>query len=159
MIDDSLSGNASARPPQSPLKRKALKKSKALRKTLARDPLRRAAWLACREPWVRHWGKGAPVRTDLRGALNKLLKSGWSIQLLAACAYCFTDPRYDHVTRSGWRCAVYWADGGLLGCPVRLQISQRDVDAFNAKQHAVEAGGSNRLVFTDDSVATDSVPA
>lgn len=111
------------------------KKTKALRKTLARDPLYRAAWLACREPWIsKGWGEGAPVKIDLRVALNKLLKSGWSIQALETFANSWCDWRRDHLTRKPWRWAVYWADGEQRNALLGTQIAQRYLDTYNAKQ-------------------------
>jgi hypothetical protein len=121
------------------------KKTKALKKTLAHNPLYKAAWRACREPWVMGWGDGAPatpkralVTTDLRAALNKLLKSGWSMQALEAFAYSWSDGRHDHVTRAPWRWAVYWALGELKNGPLGTQISKRYLDAFNAEQRGVD---------------------
>lgn len=103
------------------------------------DPLYRAAWLACREPWVMNWGDGAPAKTDLRAALNKLLKSGWPMQALEAFAWSWSDGRHDHLTRKPWRWAVYWAYGDLNSGPRGSNMSKRYLDAFNAKQQQSSA--------------------
>lgn len=71
------------------------------------DPDHHAAWLACREPWE--------GEIDLRGILDDLLKSGWSIQSLKE--YAHKHWRYTgrpHVTRAAWRVAVKW-QGEALG--------------------------------------------
>jgi hypothetical protein len=77
-----------------------MKKAKA-----PNDPDYRAAWKACKEPWV-SW-----TTVDLRKKLKQLLRSGWSIQALKAYAYCnWRHKRCDHVTEGAWRWAVAFAD-------------------------------------------------
>lgn len=92
---------------------KARKKAKA-----PRDADYLAAWKACRKPWPAAWGFGQEV--DLRVLLDKLLKSGWSIQALKAYAYCvwrhvYGRDRYDHVTAFAWRYAVDFANADIGG--------------------------------------------
>lgn len=104
---------------------------KAHKKTKApRDADYRAAWYACRKPWVTSvfnekpliWGEpwatfvdGAEI--DMRALLDKVLKSGWSIRALKAYAFCFWRhlygiDRYDRVTAFAWRHAVHDAAVG-----------------------------------------------
>jgi hypothetical protein len=47
-----------------------------MKKAAPKDPDYRAAWRACKEPWV-GW-----TTVDLRKKLKQLLRSGWSIQAL-----------------------------------------------------------------------------
>ncbi len=83
-----------------------MKKAKA-----PKDPDYRAAWRACKKPWV-SWSV-----VDLRKRLKQLLRSGWSIQALKAYAFvCWRHKRCDHVTEGAWRWAVAFADSShVLG--------------------------------------------
>jgi hypothetical protein len=99
---------------------------KTRKKAQARsDPDYRAAWRACREPWM-IMGPGSEI--DLRAALDALLKSGWSIQALKAYAYRmreFAHRGNERVTAGARRWAVYfasraWGQEGPLGAATFL---------------------------------------
>ena len=65
-----------------------MKKAKA-----PKDPDYRAAWRACKKPWI-SWSV-----VDLRKRLKQVLRSGWSIQALKAYAFVYwRHKRCDHVT-------------------------------------------------------------
>ena len=84
-----------------------------------------AAWLACRKPWLNELS-GAEI--DLRATLDKLLKSGWSIQALKAYAFRVREYAHrgnDRVTTGAWRWAVYlaspaWPQDGPLSAATFL---------------------------------------
>jgi hypothetical protein len=97
-----------------------IKTAKKKKTKAPRDPDHRAAWLACRKPWIEDWPfLDEPRIIDLRAALDDLLKSRWSIQALKAFAYCecqLQSDRYDHVTDGAWRLAVSLAAEGRASC-------------------------------------------
>lgn len=90
------------------------------------DPDHKAAWRACKKPWV---GLGA---VDLRKKLDQLIKSGWPIQALKAYAFClFRHPRCDHVTEGAWRWAVRFADTSHFGGHNLLERYKADPEHYS----------------------------
>jgi hypothetical protein len=107
---------------------KARKKPKA-----SCDRIYKEAWRACREPWINKSYVTGEITTevDMRAALTKLLRSGWSARALKAYATShFRERRYKHVTNAPWRFAVHSAYqdvryGNTFG-------SNRFLEEFNA---------------------------
>jgi len=124
------------------------KRTRKKKRKAPRDADYRAAWKACRKPWMESvpndkprvrgepwsdWVDGEEI--DMRAALDKLLSSGWTIQALKAYAYCswrhlYGQDRYDHVTAFAWRWAVCFAGADIGG------DASRYLTRFNANPEA-----------------------